>query len=95
MDQDKRATPREGSPREAGTLRDLRPPRFADLLRRYRLAAGLTQEELAERATLSARAVSDLERGLRTRPQRETIRLLAEALHLNPDERDHLLAARR
>jgi DNA-binding XRE family transcriptional regulator len=86
MEQDKRATARERSPREAGTLRDLRPPRFA---------VGLTQEDLAERATLSARAVSDLERGLRTRPQRETIRLLAEALRLNPDERDNLLAAAR
>src|SRR5690348_8818505 len=32
---------------------------FGDLLRRHRLAAGLTQEELAERAGLSARAISD------------------------------------
>jgi transcriptional regulator with XRE-family HTH domain len=35
---------------------------FGNLLRRYRSAAGLTQEELAERAGLSARAVSDIER---------------------------------
>ena len=35
---------------------------FAALLRRQRLAAGLTQEALAERAGLSAKAVSDLER---------------------------------
>jgi non-specific serine/threonine protein kinase len=34
---------------------------FGDLLRHYRLAAGLTQEELAERAGLSSRGVSDLE----------------------------------
>ena len=37
-------------------------PPFADLLKRHRLAAGLSQEELAERAGLSPRGVSDLER---------------------------------
>jgi len=36
---------------------------FGDLLRRYRLTAGLTQEELAEKAQVSPRAISDLERG--------------------------------
>ena len=35
---------------------------FGALLKRQRLAAGLTQEALAERAGLSAKAVSDLER---------------------------------
>jgi transcriptional regulator with XRE-family HTH domain len=60
---------------------------FGDLLRRYRLAAGLTQEELAEKAQVSPRAISDLERGLRSCPWRETIHLLAEALTLAPAER--------
>ena len=46
-------------------------------MRRYRLAAGLTQEELAERAGLSARGISDLERGLSTRARKETLNLLA------------------
>jgi transcriptional regulator with XRE-family HTH domain len=32
---------------------------FAALLKRYRLAAGLTQEELAEQATLSVRGISN------------------------------------
>jgi transcriptional regulator with XRE-family HTH domain len=36
---------------------------FGALLKRHRLAAGITQEGLAERAGISARAVSDLERG--------------------------------
>ena len=49
------------------------------LLRRYRLAAGLTQEELAERAGLSVHSVSDLERGLQRKPYRETIRRLENA----------------
>jgi transcriptional regulator with XRE-family HTH domain len=37
---------------------------FGDLLRRHRLAAGLTQEELAAQAGLSVRGLSDLERGV-------------------------------
>jgi predicted ATPase/Tfp pilus assembly protein PilF/DNA-binding XRE family transcriptional regulator len=69
------------------------PPTFAALLRRYRVAAGLTQEELAERANLSVRGVSDLERGLRTVPRRETVHLLATALALSPDRRAELDAA--
>jgi predicted ATPase len=60
-------------------------PLFGDLLRRYRLEAGLTQEALAEGSALSARAISDLERGLRTAPRKETVRLLASALRLDAD----------
>ena len=53
-----------------------------ELLRQYRLAAGLTQEELAERARISVRAIGDLERGARRTPHKDTLRLLAEALSL-------------
>jgi predicted ATPase/DNA-binding XRE family transcriptional regulator len=70
-------------------------PTFGDVLRRYRLAAGLTQEELAEKAQVSPRAISDLERGQRTRPWRETIQLLAEALRLDAAARSVLEAAAR
>src|SRR3954470_8957328 len=49
---------------------------FGDLLRRHRRAQALTQEALAERAGVSARAVSDLERGARSHPYRETATLL-------------------
>ena len=66
---------------------------FGLALRRLRLAAGLSQEDLAERAGLSARGVSDLERGLRASPRPATIRMLADALGLGPEERDALLAA--
>ena len=45
-------------------------PDFASLLRRYRRRSGLTQEELAERAGLSAASVSLLERGITLAPQR-------------------------
>lgn len=71
------------------------PPTFGALLKRYRLAAGLTQEELAERARLSVRAISDLERGLHHAPQKETVALLADALAATPQERAALDAARR
>lgn len=66
---------------------------FATLLRRYRRAAGLSQEALAERAGLSARAVSDLERGVRRAPYRETVHLLAGALCLCDEDRAALEAA--
>jgi transcriptional regulator with XRE-family HTH domain len=57
-------------------------PLFRDLLRQHRLAMGVSQEELAERAGLSTRGISDLERGIRTHPHPETVRLLADALGL-------------
>jgi predicted ATPase/DNA-binding XRE family transcriptional regulator len=63
------------------------PPDFGSLLRQHRQAAGLTQEELAERAALSTRAVGDLERGINRTPRKETVRLLAEALELPSLER--------
>jgi len=68
---------------------------FGDLLRRYRLVAGLTQEELAAQAGLSVRGLSDLERGARRAPRREAVQLLAEALHLSAAERTRLEAAAR
>jgi transcriptional regulator with XRE-family HTH domain len=68
---------------------------FGGLLRRHRLEAGLTQEELAAQAGLSVRGLSDLERGARLAPRRETVQLLAEALHLSAAERTRLEAAAR
>jgi transcriptional regulator with XRE-family HTH domain len=65
------------------------------LLQRHRLTAGLSQEVLAERAGLSKRGISDLERGLRQAPYLATIRRLAEALDLPEPERAMLLAASR
>ncbi|HEX5502440.1 MAG TPA: helix-turn-helix domain-containing protein, partial [Thermomicrobiales bacterium] len=76
-----------------GAVLDLRPPAFGELLRRFRRAAGLTQEQLAERSGLSAAGISALERGARASPQRETVRLLADALALAPAERARLAAA--
>ncbi|MGB6713676.1 MAG: helix-turn-helix domain-containing protein [Candidatus Cybelea sp.] len=66
---------------------------FGGLLRRYRLAAGLSQETLAERARLSPYGISALERGYRLNPQRETLELLSGALALNAEERRAFEAA--
>ncbi|HEX8983107.1 MAG TPA: helix-turn-helix domain-containing protein, partial [Ktedonobacterales bacterium] len=65
------------------------------ILKRYRVAAGLSQEALAERAELSARAISDLERGLHRAPHPSTIDLLAKALALTPQQHAVLLSAAR
>lgn len=66
---------------------------FGALLRRFRLAAGLTQGALAERAGLSIHAVSDLERGARRFPYPQTVRQLARALRLSAADRAQWEAA--
>src|SRR5215470_14699588 len=67
--------------------------RFGELLQQHRIAAALTQEELAERAGVSRRAVADLERGARRSPHPATVRQLADALKLNDADRSALIAA--
>ncbi|MGH3147824.1 MAG: helix-turn-helix domain-containing protein, partial [Rubrobacter sp.] len=66
---------------------------FGVRLRRLREEAGLTQEELASGAGLTARGVSDLERGRRRRPYPHTVRSITEALGLSEEERASLLAS--
>ena len=66
---------------------------FGARLRRLREDASLTQEELAQRAGLTAKGISDLERGARNRPYPHTVRSLADALELPENERSSLLAA--
>jgi predicted ATPase/DNA-binding XRE family transcriptional regulator len=63
------------------------PRSFGDLLRHYRVAAGLTQEALAERARTSLAAIGKLERGERQRPYLATVALLADALSLSSQDR--------
>jgi tetratricopeptide (TPR) repeat protein/transcriptional regulator with XRE-family HTH domain len=73
----------------------MQPRAFGTLLRRRRIAAGLTQEELAERAGLSVRRIGDMERGIQQRPRTDTLALLAEALGLSPEEQAGLAEAAR
>jgi predicted ATPase/transcriptional regulator with XRE-family HTH domain len=68
---------------------------FGALLRRYRQEAGLSQEELAERAGMSSQAIGALERGDRKRPYPATVRRLADALGLASDEQAALIVAAR
>ena len=69
---------------------------FGTQLRRHRRAAGLTQEQVAEQAGISVRAISDLERAVRHTPHRDTVVLLADALGLqNADRTEFEGAARR
>ncbi len=66
---------------------------FADMLRRMRQAAGLSQEALAERAGLTPAAIGLLERGERRHPYPHTLRALSDALGLSGADRAALIAA--
>jgi len=70
-------------------------PSLGKLVRDLRRAAGLTQEELASRAGLSTRAISDLERGVNHTPRPTTVQLLAAGLGLSDREREHFDAVAR
>ncbi|SDE25063.1 ATP-binding protein [Glycomyces harbinensis] len=61
-------------------------------LRPLRLRAMLTQEELALKAGVGTRSIRDIELG-KVRPQPKTLRLLAEALGLEAEERALLTGA--
>ena len=63
------------------------------LVRQWRAAAGLTQQELAARAGVSVGAVRDLEQGRVARPQARIVEQLAGALGLGSGQRTDLAAA--
>ncbi len=66
---------------------------FGLLLRRHRVVAGLSQEQLAERSGLTAQGISALERGLRRAPYPDTVRRLATALGMSDADRAAFHAA--
>jgi predicted ATPase/transcriptional regulator with XRE-family HTH domain len=71
------------------------PAPLAALIRTRRVSARLTQEELAEKAGISVRTISDIERGLRRSVYRDTAERLAEALEVGSVEKeDFILVAR-
>jgi predicted ATPase/DNA-binding XRE family transcriptional regulator len=70
-------------------------PSFGTILRRLRLNAELSQEALAERAGISVQAVSALEQGARSSPQRHTLQALVTALRLEADDEALLESAGR
>jgi predicted ATPase/DNA-binding CsgD family transcriptional regulator/DNA-binding XRE family transcriptional regulator len=67
---------------------------FGERLRQARVAAGLTQEALAERAGISARSLQRTELGL-AQPRRDTLTRLLRALDLSRDQYAALEAAAR
>ena len=66
---------------------------LGELLRGWRMQAGLSREQLAERAGLSPQAIGAIEQGMRRRPYPHTLAALAEALELTPHDRSALLQA--
>ncbi|MFD9700643.1 helix-turn-helix domain-containing protein [Lentzea sp. NPDC059081] len=66
---------------------------FGELLRTHRIHAGLTQQQLADFAMVSVRAIRDLECGRTRTPRSETIRLLADGLRLDDSSRAELAQA--
>ena len=66
---------------------------FGDLLRFYRRRAGMTQAELADKAGMSYRTVSDLERGVRRKTYRTTVEVLCSALQLEPEDAARMAAS--
>jgi DNA-binding XRE family transcriptional regulator len=84
-----RWAPGTGSGMGSGSLSE-----FGPLLRSRRLAAALTQAELAERSGVSERTIRSLERAV-SRPYLKTVALLAEAMGLAADGQDELARAAR
>lgn len=67
-------------------------PEFPALLKTYRERAGLSQVRLAQRAGIDRSYLNRLESGHRL-PSRRTVLRLADALGLDPTERDQFLLA--
>ncbi|SMD20676.1 helix-turn-helix domain-containing protein [Lentzea albidocapillata] len=66
---------------------------FGELLRTHRIGAGLTQQQLADFAMVSVRAIRDLECGRTRSPRAETVRLLSDGLRLDEESRADLQQA--
>ncbi|HEY2475947.1 MAG TPA: helix-turn-helix domain-containing protein, partial [Candidatus Cybelea sp.] len=66
---------------------------FGTLLKRLRVQAGISQEQLAERARISAKTVGAYERGDRRAPYRDTLALIVAALGITGAACDELEAA--
>ncbi|MFD9476250.1 tetratricopeptide repeat protein [Streptomyces nojiriensis] len=70
-------------------------PGFGEVLRGHRRAARLTLEQLAEVSGVSARTLSDMERGRSKGPQARSVTALAGALKLDDAARERLIELAR
>ncbi|MFB7056053.1 helix-turn-helix domain-containing protein [Streptomyces vinaceus] len=68
---------------------------FGEVLRGHRHAARMTLEQLAEASGVSARAISDMERGRSRGPQHRTVTALADALALTGAPRERFAGLAR
>lgn len=66
---------------------------LGDFLRQHRLAAGLTQNRLAELAGVSVRSIGNIESHSPHLPRPDTLKLIAQALQLSDAEFSMWLAA--
>jgi tetratricopeptide (TPR) repeat protein/transcriptional regulator with XRE-family HTH domain len=71
------------------------PEEPGPFLRRQRAAAGLTQEDLAERSGVTARTIGNLERGRAGRPYPGSVRRVAAALGLSEAQTHDLITRYR
>ncbi len=85
----------EGGAGDLGRSRRVSQVSFGALLKRHRGAAGISQEELAARAGVGVRTISDLEREVTRWPYPSTVTLLAEALQVDEAQRAALESAAR
>jgi DNA-binding SARP family transcriptional activator/DNA-binding XRE family transcriptional regulator len=69
--------------------------RFGALVRAFRRKAGLTQQELANKAGLSLGALRDIEQSRRRRPRLSSVIALADALGLDPERAVSMVNAGR
>lgn len=76
-------------------VRGIEAGSFGERLRQVREVAGLTQEELAAKAGMTAKGIAAIERGRRQRPYPSTVRALADALGLDERGRAALVGGRR
>ncbi|HEX9035758.1 MAG TPA: AAA family ATPase [Ktedonobacterales bacterium] len=67
---------------------------FGALLRKFRLERGFTQKELALQAKLGANTIAEIERGVSRALMLDNAEAIADALQLNPEERDTFMKAR-
>ncbi|GAA2995683.1 helix-turn-helix domain-containing protein [Actinokineospora diospyrosa] len=75
--------------RSTGSVKQDRPAtELGEFLLATRLRRGMTQSRLAVRSGVSERTIRDLELGKVERPRKQTLLLLARALHMSPS--DHL-----
>lgn len=67
---------------------------FAELLKKYRASAGMTQQQLGDRLKLSPPYIAQIESGLKPPPQARIVSRMAEIMHLDdPQAREFSEAA--